>query len=225
MKILAVESADGAASIAYADQDEIVVLRNEEMRDSLSWFIEQVEMLRQHYFHSFDQLDALACCIGPGGFTGVRVAVGYIQGIGIATGHSCIGVSSLDAMAAGQGRVLAEGAEDCYLALDARMKELYFAKFHRAPDGGLQRDGEIELLGVAEARDRVELSSPVAGTGFEAWPQEFQNQTQQGIRLDAAGVLLEARRMGLAAAVPAAQLQPVYLRNNVAKTLVERGLA
>lgn len=225
MKILALESADGAASLAYADGQQHILLSNQHMRDSLSWFMQQVESLREQHFGALSQLDCLACCTGPGGFTGVRVAVGYMQGLGLAAGLPCIGVSSLDALAAGQAAGLTEQeGQEVYLALDARMQELYLARYWLR-DGRLQRDEELSLVSVEQAREQIASNAILAGSGFDAWPDLFQQQTRSGIRLDAAGVLAAAQAIGKQAAVEAAQLQPIYLRNQVAKTLAERGLA
>ena len=223
MKILAVESADGAASMAYAHGDRIELRRSGDMRDSLSWFTEQAQSLRDDYFQDFSKLDALAVCVGPGGFTGVRVAVGYVQGLGLATGLPCIAVSSLDAMAT-HPNLADKRDQTCYLALDARMQELYFAAYQFGGEG-FKRLDEIELLSVATARERVEQHAHVAGPGFDAWPEQFQAQTISAVGLDAAGVVRAAQGMGLQQAVAAERIEPLYLRNQVAKTLAQRGLA
>lgn len=225
MKLLAVESADGAASLAYADGQTQTLQRNAQMRDSLSWFMAQAEQLRTAHFGAFKQLDALACCTGPGGFTGVRVAVGYVQGLGLASGVPCIGISSLDAMAASSALAELPLAQDkpLWLALDARMNELYLAPYGWK-QGRWQRQGEMALWGLEQARERIEPDAQLAGPGFQAWPGLFGAQTHEGISLDAAGVLAAAQQVGPQAACPAAQLQPVYLRNQVAKTLAQRGL-
>jgi len=49
------------------------------------------------------QIDRFGVVTGPGSFTGVRVGVAFARGLALATGASCIGVTSLEAaLPAGQ---------------------------------------------------------------------------------------------------------------------------
>ena len=68
-------------------------------------------------------IDCFAGATGPGSFTGVRVGLTVIKGLGEATGHRVVGVSNLQAMAAfGTGAVRA-------VILDARRGEVYGAVY------------------------------------------------------------------------------------------------
>ncbi len=46
------------------------------------------------------QLDGLAVALGPGSFTGLRVALGTLQGLALGSDRPCVGVSSLAALGA-----------------------------------------------------------------------------------------------------------------------------
>jgi tRNA threonylcarbamoyladenosine biosynthesis protein TsaB len=46
-----------------------------------------------------DDVDLLACTVGPGAFTGLRVSVSTLKGLLLATGKPAVGVSSLAALA------------------------------------------------------------------------------------------------------------------------------
>lgn len=48
-------------------------------------------------------LDRVGVVVGPGGFTGVRVALAFARGLGVGTGLAVVGVTSLAALAAGAG--------------------------------------------------------------------------------------------------------------------------
>src|SRR5688500_7924872 len=45
-------------------------------------------------------LDAFAVATGPGSFTGIRVVLSTIQGLALATGRPCLGLSGVDVLAA-----------------------------------------------------------------------------------------------------------------------------
>ncbi|WP_127901076.1 tRNA (adenosine(37)-N6)-threonylcarbamoyltransferase complex dimerization subunit type 1 TsaB [Solirhodobacter olei] len=71
-------------------------------------------------------LDALACGIGPGNFTGTRLSVSAARGLALSLGRPAIGVSRLEALAEGLPRPLA-------VIEDARRGAVYLQLF--GPDG------------------------------------------------------------------------------------------
>jgi tRNA threonylcarbamoyladenosine biosynthesis protein TsaB len=78
-------------------------------------------------------LDAIACDVGPGSFTGVRVGVASSKGIALALDVPIIGVGSLEAIAEAAFDGGALGATDlCYAAIDAKKDELFVAVYDRA---------------------------------------------------------------------------------------------
>lgn len=70
-------------------------------------------------------LDGIAYGMGPGSFTGLRIACGVVQGLAFGAGLPVVGVGTLLAMAAGTT------AERVVCALDARMHEIYHAAYER----------------------------------------------------------------------------------------------
>ncbi|MFJ6025429.1 tRNA (adenosine(37)-N6)-threonylcarbamoyltransferase complex dimerization subunit type 1 TsaB [Brevundimonas sp. NPDC092305] len=93
----------------------------------------------------FDSIDRIGVTVGPGSFTGLRVGLAFSQGLGAALDRPVIGVSTLDALAAG-------GASGTIAALiDARRGQVY-ARFWR--DGAPL--GEAEALSLEAAADAVE---------------------------------------------------------------------
>lgn len=105
-------------------------------------------------------LDAVACGVGPGMFTGVRVAIATAKGIALGLGIPAIGVSTLAAVAA---TPLPEDAPEVRLALlDARRSEVY-AGLYRVNAAGvlaLQPDECGPLESVLAA-----VEGPVAAVG------------------------------------------------------------
>jgi tRNA threonylcarbamoyladenosine biosynthesis protein TsaB len=70
-------------------------------------------------------LDAIGVGIGPGNFTGVRIAVSAARGLALALGIPAVGVSRLEALAFGLPRPLA-------VIEDARRGEVYVQLFEAA---------------------------------------------------------------------------------------------
>jgi len=167
--------------------------------------------------------DAIAFGAGPGSFTGVRTACGIAQGLGFGAGLPLVPVVTLDAMAlACQAR---HGATEVLAVLDARMNEVYWAQYRF--DSGLP----VAVLPAALSApaDVAPEGAPTpCGNGFAAYPDAFAGKAfAQG----ADGALMphaeQVARLGAVAfaagkGVPAAQAQPLYLRNKVAYTKAER---
>ena len=73
-----------------------------------------------------DQIDLFACASGPGSFTGVRTGIAAIQGLSLASGKPCVGVSTLAMLAMN----LPHAAYQVCPMLDARKNEVYTALYH-----------------------------------------------------------------------------------------------
>lgn len=75
---------------------------------------------------SLPQMDLLACVVGPGSFTGVRIGVSTVKGLAHGAGKPCLAVDALEALAAG---LSGNPALLCPIQ-DARAGQVYGAAFH-----------------------------------------------------------------------------------------------
>ncbi|MBF0180860.1 MAG: tRNA (adenosine(37)-N6)-threonylcarbamoyltransferase complex dimerization subunit type 1 TsaB [Magnetococcales bacterium] len=66
-------------------------------------------------------LSLLAVTVGPGSFTGARIALGVAKGLALATGAPLVGISTLELLLAGIG----EGDGLAVALIDARRAEVY----------------------------------------------------------------------------------------------------
>jgi tRNA threonylcarbamoyladenosine biosynthesis protein TsaB len=175
----------------------------------------------------FAALDAIAFGMGPGAFTGLRVACGIAQGMAVALDKPVLPVGSLECMAwaAGGKRVLS--------LLDARMGEVYVGAFIRGVDGpqavtALQvlRPEEIRLP-EGEGTDWLREDCQVVGNALSVYPTlvgNFSALTQMPDLLPHARPLAELAALALARGEgldPALAL-PRYVREKVARTTAER---
>ena len=168
------------------------------------------------------QLDAIAFGVGPGAFTGLRVACGAAQGLAVAANLPLIPVTSLETIAA------LAGAERVLALLDARMGEVYAGHYQLA-DGGYVLQGEIRVA----APDIVALPDEpgwlACGNAMTAYPALAARLSAAGVAAQS-GVLPTAAAVALLAApramrgegIDAALAAPLYIRDKVAKTVAER---
>jgi tRNA threonylcarbamoyladenosine biosynthesis protein TsaB len=224
-RLLAIETSSEACSVALSlggelrERFEHAPLRHAEL------LLPAVQALLAEADCALTGLDAIAFGRGPGSFTSLRIGIGVVQGLAWAAELPVVPVSSLAAVAqeALQG---AEGAAGLpvLVAADARMDEVFAALFEAGHDGVVQAVGGERVCGPAAAA-ALRPAGPfiAAGNGFERYAplQELGVEAAYcaaGLWPRAAVVAqLAAHWLRTHRALPAAQAQPVYLRDNVAE--------
>jgi len=223
MKLLAFETATEACSVALwidgsiIERFELAPRRHAEV--SLPW----AEQLLDEAGIRRSQLDGIAVGRGPGAFTGVRLAMALAQGIAMALDKPVVAVSTLAALA------MQSPAARTLAAIDARMGEIYL--------GAFERHGDVQLATTVETVVRPDAvlvpdgnSWVGVGTGFAAADGALVTYLSDRLSsIDAAALphAADVARLAAAAflrgeAVAADRIEPAYLRNDVALTLVQQ---
>lgn len=124
MKILGVDTALGACSVAVLDGDTVLAHRLVVMeRGHAEALAPMVEASMREASLAFSDLDRLAVTTGPGTFTGQRVGLAFMRGFRIALNKPLLGVTTLSVMAQ---QAMAESGCGVGVALhDARRDEVY----------------------------------------------------------------------------------------------------
>ncbi|MCP9438387.1 MAG: tRNA (adenosine(37)-N6)-threonylcarbamoyltransferase complex dimerization subunit type 1 TsaB [Nitrospira sp.] len=135
-RILAVETATSWQSVAILEED--VVLAKEEQDAGGAHgltLLPAIDRLFERTALQVTDLDGLACSIGPGSFTGIRVGVATCLGLRTAAGLPLTLVPTLEAMAMD---VESAVSRLCPMLM-GRTGELYWAIFRRMKGGRLER--------------------------------------------------------------------------------------
>ena len=99
MKILGIETATRAASVAVIFDGKVLAETTRESPQSFSeTLLPQVEEVIK-FSGAFENLDAVAISIGPGSFTGLRIGLATAKALAYAWGIKIIGVPTLQALA------------------------------------------------------------------------------------------------------------------------------
>ena len=123
MKILALETATVAGSVAIVDDNkgligevrvDVKVAHSERLMPSVEWLLNASGL-------SINDIDAFAVSIGPGSFTGLRIGLSTAKGLAFSTGKPLVPVKTLDAFA----RTLVYCSYTICPMLDARKNEVY----------------------------------------------------------------------------------------------------
>lgn len=127
--VLGFDTSAGHCAAALLRGDELVADCCEEMaRGQVERLMPMLEEMLSAAGAAWRDLEALGVGIGPGNFTGIRVAVSAARGLALGLESPAVGVSSLEAMALGS-----DGPVLC--SLDARRGMFYVQRFGDEPSG------------------------------------------------------------------------------------------
>ncbi len=227
MKLLAVETSTEACSAALFIDGEVNERYQLAPQEHTKLILPMIDALMAEADLKPQQLDALAFSRGPGSFTGVRIATGVIQGIALGADLPVVPVSTLAAIA----QDFFENNEEsvAYVAMDARMGEIFWGVYRRDAEGYAELIGE-EAVTPAELVEFPHLSGVGIGSGWGVYSQPLTTRLaglvsrHEADRLPRAGAIarLGARGFEQGTAVAVEQAMPVYLRDKVAKKESER---
>lgn len=220
--IVAIETSTELASVALLHRGTLRSRASSGVQTHSASVLPMLQQLLGEAGIAIADVDAIAYGCGPGSFTGVRTACGLVQGLATGAQRKAVPVVTLLAMA--EAARVAGAGDDVLALLDARMGEVYVARYRY--DGcwsvvdapALMKAGDVAVSGSSPA---------VCGNGLLAYAADLA-QLDALVRLPQivphAESIAQLAEASLARGewVPARDAQPLYLRNKVALTTSER---
>ena len=218
MKILAIDTATEACSVALLDQGHCHEIFEIIPRQHTERVLPMVDKLLKEAGISLSQIDALAFNCGPGSFTGVRVGTSVVQGLAFSCDLPVIPVSGLAALA--QLAFREEKKEKVLSAIDARMKEIYWGCY-RVESGLMQLVSEERVSPVTEIVKQGEWHCQ--GSGWDSFQSELNQSALVNISSFTLQCFPHAQDVAILAAdlykhgktVRAEDAVPSYIRDEV----------
>lgn len=228
MKILAVETATEACSAALMVDGTISEQYGLTTNGHSKLILPMIDSLLSEAGLQPADLDGLAFGCGPGSFTGVRIATGIIQGIGFALDLPIMPVSNLAAVA--QDFFDNNDENVAFVAMDARMGEIYWACYQRNWASYAELIGKESVTSASDIQYPDNMVGVGIGSGWGIYHKELLDCLSHRVIRHEADNLPRARavaRLGAEGfkrglAVTVEQAMPVYLRDKVAKKESER---
>ena len=226
MNILALDTSMGACSVAILRESggtKPLVAREERMaRGHAEALMPMLEAAMDEAKLDFAELDLIAATLGPGSFTGVRVAIAAARGLALATNAKLWGTDSLTVMA--QGVVADHAGGPFAISVDAHRGMLYLGLFDR---DGVRLEGPL-LVSPEDAAAKISRNLRAAFGSGAAILAEAASHI--GIEIEASRLYLQpdAANLAVLAAQANATLQtlrPLYLRPPDAKPQTASGVA
>lgn len=173
MKILACDTSNRACSCCLYEDGRVVDAKflNNGLTHSQT-FMPMVHDLMQENGEDYRGLDALACTVGPGSFTGIRIGVSAVKTMAMAAVKPAIPVSSLEALA----EPLKE--EDALIVpmIDCRNKRAWAAAYYHGEQVISEMADDVSaIVGKCEKYRSEKLSGKkilVIGNGGKMYLQE-----------------------------------------------------
>ena len=165
MIILAFDSTAKAASVAVCDDYKLLALYNIDNGLTQSeLLLPMAENMLKCLGLTFSDVELLACAVGPGSFTGVRIGVSLVKGIAFGKNIPCVSVSTLDELAenlAGLDGIIVP-------CMDARRQQVYTATY-RGKGGTLEKLTPDRAIAISElAEELCTYDEPIylSGDGY-----------------------------------------------------------
>lgn len=213
MNILALDAACGAAAACLIRGDgEITHAEGEEGKPHSQAILPLLEGLIKEGGVTWQQLDMLALGIGPGSFTGLRVAAASLAGINASLGLPMLPLSSLGVTAMQTG-----SDEAVWVIEDARAGEAFI---------GCYRQGKALQKDECTSWQSVESLTPARFAACSEPPVELQGwQRLEPVleRGEAMGRVVLAQLENVDEKRLSRYLQPAYLQISQAERSARRG--
>ena len=170
VNLLAFDTSYNACSIALSKNGKVKVLHEVLPRQQAQCLLPMIQALLLDASLTLNHLDAVAYACGPGSFTGIRIASSVAQGLGLALTKPIIQLSSLALLA--QAAFLEKKWEKILVAVDARMQQIYWAKY-------VVKAGIVELLDTEQLTHANAISLPQGkdwygvGDGWEGYAENL----------------------------------------------------
>ena len=130
MKILAVDTSSRNCSVSIVEVDKnkninvIAQGNNDDERTHSVKLMPMIDNMFKASNLSLDNIDLLACCLGPGSFTGIRIGIATMKAFADVKNIPTVGVTSLESLAYN----IEENATICPI-IDCKNNNVYSAMF------------------------------------------------------------------------------------------------
>ena len=215
MRLLAVETSTLAGGVALLDGERLVaeylldvgIAHSERLMAAVDRALADARW-------SMRDLAGLAVAIGPGSFTGLRIAVSTVKGLALALDLPIAAVPTLDAMAAALPWV----SLPVVPVLDARKGEVYASRYHWE-DGTMRRDWDYAALAPEALAARLTEPTLLVGDGAAGIVSAHARLAPPPRRLPSPACVgaLGLARLRNGEIVSPAALTPLYLRPSEAE--------
>jgi len=227
VKILAIDTSSKICSVSILENERVLMeLKNDDEKTHSQKLMPLVDEAFSRTGLSLDNIDLLACCVGPGSFTGIRIGIATMKAFADTKKIPTIGVTSLEGLAYNVTE------ENVCTLIDAKHENVYMGIYRLQPDNTYVTVLE-KAVTVDEAIEELKKRNlgPVTfiGDGFVAYMEKMV-QSFENCRM-VADELNESSSVSIAKSAytrytkdqtgTSKDLIPVYLKKSQAERMLE----
>ncbi|MSR64793.1 MAG: tRNA (adenosine(37)-N6)-threonylcarbamoyltransferase complex dimerization subunit type 1 TsaB [Verrucomicrobiae bacterium] len=170
------------------------------------------------------EFDLFAVGLGPGSFTGIRVAIATAKGFSLATQKPILGVSSMDALALAHKDRLPQGGTSLAVIVDAGRSEVYCSVYSNL-DGQFFKVNDVSIITLEQLRARILTPTLFIGPEIGTFRNDLEKHLGRRALVDSQPANPSAHVIALLAEerfseqeMGDSDLEPIYLRAPATKT-------
>ncbi len=146
LQILSFETSSSICSVALDNKSVVSQLSEQSANRHTEVVLGFAQKLLDEAGLRLSDVSAVSWSAGPGSFTGLRVGASVVQSLGFALKIPVINVSTLQALA--QEAYILHGIDDVFVAMDARMSEIYCGYYKLGSNNLMQPEIDDYLVSV-----------------------------------------------------------------------------
>jgi tRNA threonylcarbamoyladenosine biosynthesis protein TsaB len=209
-KLLAIDTTTAQASYALTDGDATIVSTRSDVREHATFILEDIDKLLQQLNLKIGELDGIAFGMGPGSFTGLRVACMVAKGLAYPHKLPLLGVCSLTSMLDFHNQY------PTLACLDARMQQVYW-QFQSIT--GLT---EPKVANINDINLATDVNFDIIHYNCQDYLQELPARLVSCVRTihfctPDANMLLQSVQKGNYKLFNSITAEPLYVRNDIAQ--------
>lgn len=161
MKILSIDTSSRVCSVAILEDDKLIKENhNVSEKEHSQTLMPMIKQTLESINLTLDDIELLACGVGPGSFTGIRIGIATVKAFSDAKKIPIIGVDSLEAQATDV--FIQKRKENCKIVsiIDAKKENAYFAVY-RVRDGNLSIYKNADVNEIFDIINYMNFEEPV----------------------------------------------------------------
>ncbi|MDD4899694.1 MAG: tRNA (adenosine(37)-N6)-threonylcarbamoyltransferase complex dimerization subunit type 1 TsaB [Candidatus Omnitrophica bacterium] len=180
MKILAIDTTTNTLCLGVYDDGKVYAYSLESGRKLSGLLMATIKNVLDALELKPSEIDYLACGVGPGSFTGLRVGLSTIKGLAFSLNKPIVAVPTLDILAEN-----AEGFNSDYIipAIDAK-RNLIFCSIYKRGNKGIKRVSPYMLLSENEFVSKIKNKALVLGDALNLYQQSLSKRAKNAVLLD-----------------------------------------